>query len=72
LRGLDGRLEGAAHRDIAKALLGVDKVPERGRISHDLRDRKTIRQLEVRLGVRPLVKQHHFGAASHLQRSLVI
>ena len=48
LRALDGRLDGATHRQIAAALFGANAVPERGWISHDLRDR-TARL--VRLGV---------------------
>jgi hypothetical protein len=48
LRALDGRLDGATHREIAAALFGGDAVPERDWISHELRDR-TARL--VRLGV---------------------
>jgi hypothetical protein len=48
LRALDGRLDGATHRQIAGALFGANAIPERGWISHDLRDR-TARL--VRLGV---------------------
>ena len=48
LRALDGRLDGATHRQIAGALFGASAIPERGWISHDLRDR-TARL--VRLGV---------------------
>ncbi|MGE3743210.1 MAG: DUF2285 domain-containing protein [Geminicoccaceae bacterium] len=48
LRALDGRLDGATHRQIATALFGASAVPERGWISHDVRDR-TARL--VRLGV---------------------
>jgi hypothetical protein len=48
LRALDGRLDGATHREIAAALFGVNAVAERDWISHDLRDR-TARL--VRLGV---------------------
>jgi len=48
LRGLDGRLDGATHREIAAALFGANAVPERDWISHELRDR-TARL--VRLGV---------------------
>ena len=48
LRALDGRLDGATHREIAAALFGADAVPERDWISHELRDR-TARL--VRLGV---------------------
>jgi hypothetical protein len=48
LRALDGRLDGATHREIAKALFGTNAVPERDWISHELRDR-TARL--VRLGV---------------------
>ena len=48
LRALDGRLHDATHREIAAALYGADAVPERGWISHELRDR-TGRL--VRLGV---------------------
>lgn len=39
LRALDGRLEGATHREIAAALFGAKAIPERGWISHELRDR---------------------------------
>jgi hypothetical protein len=48
LRALDGRLDGATHREIAVALFGANAVPERDWISHELRDR-TARL--VRLGV---------------------
>jgi hypothetical protein len=48
LRALDGRLDGATHREIAAALFGANAVPERDWISHELRDR-TARL--VRLGV---------------------
>jgi hypothetical protein len=48
LRSLDGRLDGATHREIATALFGANAVPERDWISHELRDR-TARL--VRLGV---------------------
>jgi len=48
LRALDGRLDGATHREIAAALFGANAVPKRDWISHELRDR-TARL--VRLGV---------------------
>jgi hypothetical protein len=48
LRALDGRFNGATHREIAAALFGANAVPERDWISHELRDR-TARL--VRLGV---------------------
>ena len=48
LRALDGRLDGATHRQIAAALFGAQAVPERDWISHELRDR-TARL--VRLGI---------------------
>jgi hypothetical protein len=48
LRALDGRLDGATHREIAAVLFGAEAVPERDWISHELRDR-TARL--VRLGV---------------------
>jgi hypothetical protein len=48
LRALDGRLDGATHREIARSLFGADAVPKRDWISHELRDR-TARL--VRLGV---------------------
>jgi hypothetical protein len=48
LRALDGRLDGATHREIATSLFGADAVPQRDWISHELRDR-TARL--VRLGV---------------------
>src|SRR6185437_7929240 len=48
LRALDGRLEAASYREIAGALFGIGRLPERGWKSHDLRDR-TIRL--VRLGI---------------------
>jgi hypothetical protein len=48
LRALDGRLDGATHREIAAALFGANAVPERDWISHELRDR-TARL--VRLGI---------------------
>lgn len=48
LRALDGRLNGATHRQIAAALFGANAIPDRDWISHDLRDR-TARL--VRLGV---------------------
>lgn len=47
LRGLDGRLAGATHREIATALFGADRIPDRDWISHELRD-QTARL--VRLG----------------------
>jgi hypothetical protein len=47
LRGLDGRLAGATHREIARALFGNDAIDDRDWISHELRDR-TVRL--VRLG----------------------
>jgi hypothetical protein len=48
LRALDGRLDGATHREIAAALFDANAVPERDWISHELRDR-TARL--VRLGM---------------------
>lgn len=48
LRALDGRLGEASYREIAEALFGAARVPERGWKTHDLRDR-TARL--VRLGV---------------------
>lgn len=42
LRALDGRTEKASYRDIAEALFGTGRIPERGWKTHDLRDR-TIR-----------------------------
>jgi hypothetical protein len=39
LRALDGRRDGATHREIAAALFGANAVPERDWISHELRDR---------------------------------
>jgi len=48
LRALDGRLDGATHREIAMSLFGANDVPKRDWISHELRDR-TARL--VRLGV---------------------
>jgi hypothetical protein len=48
LRALDGRLAEASYREIAGALFGAARVPERGWKTHDLRDR-TARL--VRLGV---------------------
>jgi len=48
LRALDGRLDGATHREIATSLFGANAVPKRDWISHELRDR-TARL--VRLGV---------------------
>ena len=39
LRALDGRLEKASYRDIAEALFGTSRMPERGWKTHDLRDR---------------------------------
>ena len=47
LRALDARLDKASYRDIAEALFGTGRVPERGWKTHDLRDR-TVRL--VRLG----------------------
>ena len=47
LRALDGRLEGAKHREIAGAIFAVGEISKRDWISHDLRDR-TARA--VRLG----------------------
>ena len=50
LRALDGRLDHASYRDIAEALFGAHRVPDRGWKKHDLRDR-TVRlaQLGFRL-----------------------
>jgi len=48
LRALDGRLDGAKHREIASAIFGVGEFSKRDWISHDLRDR-TART--IRLGV---------------------
>ena len=39
LRALDGRLEEANYREIAEALFGADRIPERGWKTHDVRDR---------------------------------
>jgi Uncharacterized conserved protein (DUF2285) len=39
LRALDGRLENASYRDIAEALFGSSRMPDRGWKTHDLRDR---------------------------------
>ena len=39
LRTLDGRLANASYREIAEALFGAARVPERGWKTHDLRDR---------------------------------
>lgn len=48
LRALDARLANATYREIAAALFGASRLPERGWKTHDLRDR-TIRL--CRLGV---------------------
>ncbi len=42
LRALDARLENVTYREIAAALFGASRLPERGWKTHDLRDR-TIR-----------------------------
>jgi hypothetical protein len=42
LRALDARLENATYREVAAALFGASRMPERGWKTHDLRDR-TIR-----------------------------
>ena len=42
LRALDARLANATYREIAAALFGASRLPERGWKTHDLRDR-TIR-----------------------------
>ena len=47
LRALDAHLDSASYRQIAAALFGEKRLPERGWKTHDLRDR-TIRL--VRLG----------------------
>ncbi len=39
LRALDGRLERASYRDIAEALFGSSRMPDRGWKTHDIRDR---------------------------------
>jgi hypothetical protein len=39
LRALDGRLAKASYRDIAEALFGAARMPERSWKTHDLRDR---------------------------------
>lgn len=48
LRALDGRLEKASYRDIAEALFGSSRMPERAWKTHDIRDR-TVRL--ARLGL---------------------
>ena len=48
LRALDAKLDHATYRDIAKALFGAKRLPDRRWKTHDLRDR-TIRV--VRLGL---------------------
>ena len=39
LRALDGRLDRASYRDIAEALFGSSRMPDRGWKTHDIRDR---------------------------------
>ena len=39
LRALDGRLDQASYRDIAEALFGSSRMPDRGWKTHDIRDR---------------------------------
>lgn len=39
LRALDGRLENASYREIAEALFGSSRMPDRGWKTHDIRDR---------------------------------
>lgn len=39
LRALDGRLGEASYRDIAEALFGSSRMPDRGWKTHDIRDR---------------------------------
>ena len=39
LRALDGRLEGASHREIAQVLFGAPEISGRAWKTHDLRDR---------------------------------
>jgi len=39
LRALDGRLDNASYRDIAEALFGSSRMPDRGWKTHDIRDR---------------------------------
>jgi hypothetical protein len=39
LRALDGRLDKASYRDIAEALFGSSRMPDRGWKTHDIRDR---------------------------------
>jgi hypothetical protein len=48
LRALDGRLATASYREIAEALFGAARMPDRGWKTHDLRDR-TVRL--ARLGL---------------------
>ena len=48
LRALDGRVAEASYREIAEALFGAARLPERGWKTHDLRDRTACL---VRLGV---------------------
>ena len=50
LRGLDGRLAGATHREIARALFGDDAIPDRDWISHELRD-QTARLIRLGYGM---------------------
>lgn len=46
LRALDGRLDHASYRDIAEALFGAHRVPDRGWKKPDLRDR-TVRLAQL-------------------------
>lgn len=50
LRALDGRLDHASYRDIAEALFGAHRVPDRGWKKHDLRDR-TVRLAQLGFGL---------------------
>jgi T6SS, Transcription factor, DNA binding domain len=50
LRALDARVEKASYRDIAEALFGARRLPERSWKTHDLRDR-TIRLARLGRGM---------------------
>ena len=63
LRALDGRNDGATYRDIAGALFGAGRIPERAWKTHDLRGR-TIRLVAtgydmMRGGYRKLLAMFH-------------
>ena len=63
-RGLDGRLAGATHREIARAPFGAGAIAHRDWISHELRDRSA----SVPIGLYAV----HRAGALHVGELLVV